>query len=357
MRPNSGPVRTKPGRNATRFPDRAGEHSVSATPGDSRKHCILVTGANGFIGRPLCKILAEQGHTVRAAVRSPQVVDGASQVVIGDICGFTAWNEALSGVDTVIHLAGRAHVMNDTAADPMAEYRRINRDALVRLAESALRQQVRRIVFASTIKVLGESTNGAPFTHESAPAPVDPYSRSKAEAEDALRAICAGTELEYTIVRPPLVYGPHVRANFLRLLGLAAKLGANPLVMVRNQRSLVSVTNLVDALCACATHPGAANQTFLVSDGEPVSTGKLLSVLAQAMGRNPLPLPVPAALFRLAGTLFGKTKEIDRLLGSLAVDDTHIRTRLGWTPPQTFEQGAAEVARWYTNQRSSGCNG
>ncbi|MFW5488456.1 MAG: NAD-dependent epimerase/dehydratase family protein [Desulfovibrio sp.] len=324
---------------------------MSAT--DSRSPRVLVTGANGFIGRPLCKILDQRGFKVRAAMRSPQAVEGASQVVIGDISGFTGWNEALSGVDTVIHLAGRAHIMDDTAADPMAEYRRINRDALVRLAESASRQQVRRIVFVSTIKVLGEATNSTPFRHDSPAEPVDPYSRSKAEAEDALKEICATTDLEYTIVRPPLVYGPHVRANFLRLLKLARNLGANPFVLVRNRRSLVSVTNLVDALCTCAVHPNAADQTFLVSDGSPVSTGELLSVLARAMNRKTLPLPVPSAMFKLAGSMVGKTKEIDRLLGSLVVDDSHLRNQLDWTPPQTFQQGAEETTAWFLKEKDA----
>lgn len=314
---------------------------------NARPPRILVTGANGFIGRPLCKALADKGHSVRAAMRTPHTVQGASQVVIGDICEFTAWNEALSGVDTVVHLAGRAHIMNDTATDPMAEYRSINRDALIRLAESALRQNVGRIVFASTVKVLGEANNGTPFRHDSPLAPNDPYSRSKAEAEEALRDICRNTELEYVIIRPPLVYGPHVRANFLRLLWLAKRLGANPFVMVRNRRSLVSVDNLVDALCACATHPDAAGQTFLVSDGEPVSTGTLLSTLAKAMGRRSIPLPVPAAMFRMAGRLTGRSREINRLLGSLAVDGSHLCNRLGWTPPQSFARAAHDVAEWY----------
>lgn len=301
---------------------------------------ILVTGATGFVGRALIPVLRDAGHEVVAAVRGASDLD-VEQRVVGDLGPDTDWRAALEGIEAVVHLAARVHVMNETAADPLAEHRKANTEGTRRLGEQAAEAGVRRLVFLSTIKVNGERGT---FGDLDAPAPVDPYGVAKMEAEQALFAIPG---LEAVSLRPPLVYGPRVKGNFLALLGLCRKAWPLPLGAIDNRRSLIYVGNLCDAVRCCLEHPEAPGRTFLVRDGEDLSTAALIRRLAKALGRPAPLLPVPPGLLRLAGRLTGKGPQVARLLESLRIDDGAIRRDLGWAPPFTVEQGFAETAAWY----------
>lgn len=315
---------------------------------------VLVTGATGFVGAALVPALRARGHVVRAALRrEPAACDADERVVVGDLAPGTDWRAAVDGVDAVVHLAARVHVMHDAAADPLAEFRRVNVEGTVALARAAAAAGVRRFVFVSSIKVNGEGTApGTAYSERDPPAPRDPYGRSKAEAETALRAVSAETGIEVVIVRPPLVYGPGVRANFLRLLAWAERGVPLPFGAVDNRRSLVYVGNLADALVACVEHPAAAGCVFLVSDGEDLSTGDLVRRIARALGRQPRLLPVPAGLLGGLARLAGRGAEADRLLGSLRVDPSALRERLGWSPPHRVDDALAATARWFTESRT-----
>jgi nucleoside-diphosphate-sugar epimerase len=265
---------------------------------------FLITGANGFVGRALCAELLRRGYSVRAAVRAAGKFAGdAEPVAVGDIDGATDWSEALCGVEVVVHLAARVHVMRETGADSLAEFRRVNVEGTANLARQAAGAGVKRLVYVSSVKVNGESTAPIPtlalplkgrvqnvFTETDAPSPQDPYGISKWEAEQILSRVSQETGLEVVIVRPPLVYGAGVKGNFAQMLKVLTKGIPLPLASIHNQRSLVYVGNLVDSLIACATHPAAAGQAYLVSDGEDISTPDLLRQLGAAMGH-------PARLF------------------------------------------------------------
>lgn len=302
---------------------------------------FLVTGANGFVGSALCEALSGQGYTVRAAVRFANVVlNNFECAAVGELDGRTGWENALLGVDVVIHLAARVHVMTDKASNPLAEFRRVNVAGTENLARQAARADVKRLVYVSSIKVNGEATDGVrKFSELDVPDPQDPYGVSKYEAEQALYRVAAETGLEVVIVRPPLVYGAGVKGNFAQMLKVLAKGIPLPLASVNNRRSLIYVGNLVDALILCATHPAAAGQTYLVSDGEDISTPDLLRQLGDAMGHPARLLPCPQALLKLAGRLTGKVDQVERLLGSLQIDNGKICRELGWTPPYTLQQG------------------
>ena len=312
---------------------------------------VLVTGANGFVGKTLCGDLHVRGFATWAAVRSASsLVEDAEIAAVGEIDGRTDWNEVLSDVDVVIHLAARVHVMRDDAVDPLSEFRRINTAGTEHLARCAAAAGVRRLVYVSSIKVNGEATReGARFTEADPPHPQDPYGISKWEAERALHRIAAETGLEIVVVRPPLVYGAGVKGNFVTMLKVLAKGIPLPLASVHNLRSLVYVENVVDALILCATHPAAAGQTYLVSDGEDVSTPNLLRQLGAAMGRPVRLFPCPSALLKLVASSIGKSEQIERLLGSLQVDSGKILRELNWTPPYTLQQGLQKTAEWYRN--------
>lgn len=300
---------------------------------------ILVTGANGFLGKVLCLELRASGLTVRAAVRTENF-SGSDVVRVSAIDDKTDWTDALRDIVVVIHLAARVHVMTDKASNPLAEFRRVNVAGTENLARQAAHAGVKRLVYVSSIKVNGEATDGTgKFCELDVPDPQDPYGVSKYEAEQALHRVAAETGLEVVIVRPPLVYGAGVKGNFAQMLKVLARGIPLPLATVNNRRSLIYVGNLVDTLMLCATHPKAAGQTYLVSDGEDISTPDLLRQLGDAMGHPARLLPCPQALLTLAGRMTGKADQIERLLGSLRIDSGKIRRELGWTPPYTLQQG------------------
>lgn len=313
---------------------------------------FLVTGANGFVGKVLCSELRANGLTVRAAVRTGNF-PGSDVVRVGAIDDQTDWTDALRDMAVVIHLAARVHVMTDKASNPLAEFRRVNVVGTENLARQAARAGIKRLVYVSSIKVNGEATDGArKFSELNVPNPQDPYGVSKCEAEAALHRVAEETGLEVVIVRPPLVYGAGVKGNFAQMLKVLAKGIPLPLASVQNSRSLVYVGNLVDALILCATHPKAAGQTYLVSDGEDVSTPDLLRQLGNAMDHPVRLIPCPPALLKLAGSLTGKADQVERLLGSLQIDNGEICRELNWTPPYTLDQGLRATADGFRGLRS-----
>ncbi|MCP5367779.1 MAG: NAD-dependent epimerase/dehydratase family protein [Hyphomicrobiales bacterium] len=314
---------------------------------------VLVTGATGFVGRRLCADLVRRGVAVSAATRNPRLLHDVHGVDLRAVAGLgagTDWSGALRGVDAVVHLAARVHVMDDRAADPLAEFRRINAEGTRRLAEDAAAAGARRFVLLSTIKVNGEHTGDTPFADETPPMPEDPYARSKWEAERALAAVAAATGMEAVVLRPPLVYGPGVKGNFLSLLKLCRKAPPLPLASVRNARSLIFVGNLTAAIAACLEKPAAAGRTYLVRDGEDLSTPDLIRRLAAALDRPARLFPCPPAVLRAAAALAGRSAAAARLLDSLRVDDGKIRRELNWTPPHGVDQGLTETAAWFLSR-------
>lgn len=321
---------------------------------------ILITGANGFVGRAVCARLLLEGWQVRGVIRSTKQVDsllvGIEIIKIGSIGTDTDWSDALTGVDAVVHLAARVHVMNDNVAEPLAAFRQVNVAGTERLARIAATNGVKRFVFLSTVKVNGEETENHQFTERDTPNPHDDYSTSKWEAEQALHNISDATGLEIVILRLPLVYGQGVKANFLRLLDMVNKNIPLPLSMVNNKRSMIYIGNLVDVIIKCIEHPKAANETFLVSDGQDISTPELIRMIARVMGKKARLFLCPAPLLKMIGKIAGKSDEIERLTGSLQIDSAKIRRELSWTPPFTMEQGLKETAEWFKH-RETGVRG
>lgn len=315
---------------------------------------VLVTGANGFVGRPLCRLLAGSGLAVAGAVRpNARLPDGVEARKVAGLSPATDWSAALAGMSAVVHLAARVHVMHDNSADPLAEFRAANVAGTLRLAEQAAEAGIRHLVFMSSIKANGEETFGTPFGPDNA-LPVDPYGISKLEAETGLAGIAARTGLAVTVLRPPLVYGPGVKGNFRALIDLVARGVPLPLGLVRNRRSLIGLGNLTDAIRASlqAPPPPGGCRTFTLCDTETVSTPELVRRIGAALGRPARLLPVPAALLRLAGALAGKGAVLQRVTGSLEVDSTAIAAALGWTPPETLDHGLAATARWWRDKES-----
>lgn len=314
---------------------------------------MLVTGADGFVGRVLCPLLASAGHRVRGAVRTlpPNRQVSAGCIAVGDIGAHPDWRAALEGVDVVVHLAGRAHVMHEPGqADPVSLYRRVNVAATEMLARACAAAGVHRLVFASSIKVNGDATYGQPYRATDPPHPEDDYGRSKWDAEQHLHAVAAETGLDVVIVRPPLVYGPGVKGNLARLMRLIERGVPLPLAQVDNRRSMIGVGNLADALRVCIEHPRAAGCTFLVSDGSDISTPELIRAIAAALGHPARLLAVPATMLRLAANAAG-SGTLRRLIGSLQVDSGPIRSELDWRPPHTFEHGIEAMA-WVHRARA-----
>ena len=316
---------------------------------------ILVTGANGFVGTALCKRLLASDIEVHAATRLDTLSSSKSlkRFVVGELGPNTNWMPALTDVDAVVHLAARVHVMNDNAIDPLGEFHTVNVEATANLARQAASAGVRRFVYLSSIKVNGESTSiEKPYRETDAPNPPDPYAVSKLHAEEDLHAISAETGMEVVIIRPPLVYGPGVKANFATLIRYIDKGTPLPLGCVSNKRSFVFVDNLCDALLRCATHPAAAGHTYLVSDGADMSSAELVQRIAAALNKPARLVSVPVGLLRAIACLCGKTEAVDRLTQSLIIDSSSIRNELEWAPPYTVAQGLRVTAEWYRSSIS-----
>jgi len=308
---------------------------------------VVVTGASGFVGVVLCRELLARGHDVRAAVRRMTPTEGLSgvqQVVVPDLTRDFDRRTLLAGVDVVVHLAAIAH-----RAAPEAEVRRVNVDATVRLAEAA-GGLVRRFLFMSSVKVHGEDSGDGTYAETDPTRPQDAYGRAKLEAERALGDLAARSGLELVLLRPPLVYGPGVKANFLNLLRWVDSGLPVPLASVRNRRSLIYLGNLVDAVVRCVEHPAAVGP-FLFADDEIVSTPELVSRIAAALERPARLIPAPPSILRVAGAITGLGDEIRRLTGNLAVDTSKARRQIEWRPPQALDRGLAETARWYRSLR------
>ena len=315
---------------------------------------LLVTGVSGFVGQPLCVALQKRDLPFRSSSRSQtSLVSGGNHVVVNMIGRDTDWSAALAGVDVVIHLAARVHVMHEKAIDPLAEFQEVNLHGTVNLARQAASAGVKRFVYVSTVKVNGEYTEDKPFSESDAPKPEYPYAVSKWQAEQGLYAIGRETGMEIVIIRPPLVYGPGVKANFYSLLKLVSKALPLPLGSIHNRRSMIYVGNLADALITCATHPVAAGQVYLVSDGLDVSTPRLISMIATAMEKPNRVFAFPVLLMRLAAKCIGKSHVVDRLTQSLQVDSSKIRTELEWNPPYTMEQGIQVTVDWFIHAKNS----
>lgn len=311
---------------------------------------VLVTGATGFIGRALIEALQLYGYEAIASVR--QFPDNPIRWVrycsIADIGAGTHWLTALDGVDTVVHAAARAHIVRDVSAEPLKEYRKVNVDGSLRLARQAAEAGVRRLIFISSIKVNGEQTApGVPFRADSESAPRDAYGMSKLEAEQGLQALAAETGMEVVIIRPPLVYGPGVKANFLSMMRWLDRGIPLPLGAIDNLRSLVALDNLVDLIVTCISHPVAANQVFLASDGEDLSTTELLLRMGMALGKPARLLPIPSTWLERGAALIGRSGFAQRLCGSLQVDIAKTRALLGWSPPVAVSEALAQTARHY----------
>jgi nucleoside-diphosphate-sugar epimerase len=315
---------------------------------------ILITGANGFVGSALCRTLAQSGHIIRAGLRDEcSMAEGvAEKAIVGDISTALDWTPWLRGVDAVVHAAARAHVLQDSP-DSEKLYLESNTHATLQLAEAAAQAGVRRFVYLSSIKVNGEETAGGGYKSSDAPNPQDAYGRSKLLGEKSVLEASARTGMQVAIVRPPLVYGPGVRANFLRLLRWVEAGWPLPLGSVNNRRSLVSIWNLCDLLVRLLNDPLRSGRTWLVSDSEDLSTPDLISRIGVAMGRNVRLLPVSARLLQGAAMLTGKKAEFARLCGSLTVDISQTCNELEWVPPVTVNESLSRTVRWYLSRSES----
>jgi nucleoside-diphosphate-sugar epimerase len=316
-----------------------------------------VTGATGFVGGHLCGLLHSSGHEVIGTKRSS--ADSAGMVdydlrSTGDVGGNVDWGPILEGVDYVVHLAARVHVMKDVEKDPLAAFRKVN----VKGTETLLRHEgmrdVKRVIYVSTVKVYGDETREGPFSSADDMSPSDPYATSKLEAEHLVEEIGACAGFETTIIRPPLVYGPGVGGNFVRLLGMVDKGIPLPLGLIKNSRSLVSVDNLCDLIRECLTNQSASGKQFLVSDNSDVSTPDLIRLIASTMSRPARLIPVPPAILRLAAKLVGRSAEASRLIGSLQVDIDEAMRVLNWKPPVSLADGIRSTVTWYEEQKANG---
>lgn len=308
---------------------------------------VLVTGATGFVGRTLCDTLAQSGYFVRAAVRGHRSVatGSAETVIVGEHNSQTDWRSALQGIDCIVHAAARVHILHYNPANASL-YEETNVRGTRHLAASCVQAGVGRFIYLSSIKVNGEATTGQPFTAQDPPRPQDDYGISKWRAEQALFEIGARSQMQAIAIRPPLVYGPQVRANFLRLMSWVYKGIPLPLGAVANSRSMVSVWNLCDLICRSIATPITAG-VFLASDGVDVSTPQLIRKLAAAMNRPARLVHVPMTLLKMGGKTVGKSAEIGRLVGSLQIDISATRRTLNWTPPLSVDEGLVRTAHWF----------
>jgi len=312
---------------------------------------ILVTGANGFVGKALCRNLTENGYNVTGTFRSTEKMNEfkgrINCVLIDEIGQNTYWNNVLTGINVVIHLASRIQKNNKTSMGLANEFYNTNTKGTEVLAEASVRAGVRRLIYLSTIKVNAEHTNIEPFNEKSSVSPQGPYAESKRDAEIALERFSGREGLETVILRIPLVYGPRVKANFLRLLKVVDCGIPLPLASINNQQSLIYLGNLVDAIITCINHPKAAGKTYIVSDGEDVSTPELIRRISSSMGKPARLFPFPKFILKMAGIITGKSVTMDRLVRSLTIDCSKIRRELEWQAPFSMDQGLRETAKWY----------
>lgn len=318
---------------------------------------ILVTGGSGFLGAALLRYLTRLGgFSLITSLREGrvQLPESIRTFTLGNLTPDNNWKDVLIDVDVIVHAAARVHVMNEKAVDPLAEFRCVNVDATLNLARQAAAAGVKRFIYISSIKVNGEcSKQGAAFTADDTPAPSDPYGISKHEAEMGLRILATQTSMDVVIIRPVLVYGPGVKANFLSMIRWLDRSFPLPFGSVNNKRSLVSLDNLIDLIVTCLAHPSAANQTFLASDGEDVSTTELLRKIARALNKPAVLLPLPVGLLNFMASLVGKGAMARRLFGSLQVDIEKNKRLLGWTPPITLDQGLKVAVQSFLESRKS----
>lgn len=315
---------------------------------------ILVTGATGFVGRQLCKILAQRGYVVRAAIREDQAlpVHIDEKIVVGEIGRRTDWSKALDHVDGVVHCAAVAHILRKSPQN-FGQYMETNAYGTEVLARAAVRANIKRFVFLSSVKVNGENSAETPFTPLDLPRPIDDYAVSKLCGENHLLEIANATSMEAVIVRAPLIYGPFVRANFLRLMGWVDICVPLPFGSVSNRRSLVSIWNLCDLIGRLLEIGILQNRIFMVSDGDDLSTGELIRRIGVSMGRGSSLFNLPVSLLRVLARVANKTSEFDRLCGSLTVDISLNRTALGWVPLVSVEEALLRTAHWYTTGREN----
>jgi nucleoside-diphosphate-sugar epimerase len=314
---------------------------------------ILVTGANGFIGQNIYKDLIKLNYFITGSVRNLDAAlinGGIKYIPVGNIDAETKWYNILEGVNCIIHCAGKTHLIN--TKDELDIYRSVNREGTKNLAEQAVKAGVKRLIFLSSLKVNGEPTFGSfIIKHNDISQPEDAYGVSKWEAEQALLEISKQTGLEVVIIRPPLVYGEGVKGNFLRLLDLVYKQISLPFAKINNLRSFVALDNLIDLIICCIEHPKAAGKTFLVSDGEDLSTPDLIRKLSKLMNKSPRLFSVPKSIIQFMGRLVGKSSEVKRLVGSLRIDNSYTREILGWSPALSLDESLEKTVRWYLKNR------
>ncbi len=319
---------------------------------------ILVTGANGFVGQVLCQALNKNGYFVRAAVRSnekiAQLPEGVEYCIVGEVSLDTKWSIALEGIDVVIHLTSRVHLMQDNSSDPLLEYRKINTAGTERLARIAVQSGVSRFIFLSSVKVNGEYTGddkAASFSEANTPNPQDDYAVSKWEAEQALTKIGKESGLETVILRPPLIYGPGVKANFFSLLKIIDLGIPLPFAAIKSKRSFIYLGNLIDIILKCIISSKVSGQTFLVSDGEDVAIPQLMRKIAKSMGRDLMLISIPVGVLKFFGEISGKKSEIDRLVRSLVVDNKKIVKALDWKAPYSLDGGIGITVKSYLGSK------
>jgi nucleoside-diphosphate-sugar epimerase len=316
---------------------------------------VLVTGASGFLGSHLMSRITAEGFQPLAAMRkaTSKATPDIPVIRVSDLSLTTDWSQAMANVHVVIHAAARVHVMNDTSSDPLKEFRKVNVDGTLNLARQAAAAGVRRFIFISSIKVNGEgAAPGQSYQADDVAAPLDAYGISKMEAEKGLRALADETGMEVVIIRPTLVYGPGVKANFLNMMRWLHKGVPMPFGAIHNRRSLVSLDNLVDLIVTCIDHPAAANQIFLVSDDEDLSTTELLRRMGTALGKPARLLPVSSWLLETGAAMLGKKALCQRLCGSLQVDISKTRELLNWTPPVSVDEALRKTAKHFLEQQA-----
>lgn len=305
-----------------------------------KKTKVLLSGSTGFFGSAVSNRLEKLGYLTSYPVRRLRSDSIANTFEVGDIGEAVDYSAALNNVDIVIHAAARAHIMVDKVHDPLSEYRRINVHGSLNLARQASKSGVKRFIFISSIKVLGEDTSSIePFSEESNPSPQDYYGQSKLEAEEVLKQFTEKHGMQLVIIRPPVIYGPGAKGNIYNLLKISSLNLPLPFGMVNNKRSMIYVENLVDFVICCANNPAAANQTFLISDNYDLSLRSLLIFIRKSMNRSAMLIPVPVSVFKIFGTLFRKEDMIGRLIGDLQINPSKAMNVLGWQPPYTVEQG------------------